>query len=63
MRIVIILFVLLILFGLTLPLIACSGFQFNFTCNDYNSELTLEENAKNLKECRDGEMFQWTKPF
>ena len=63
MRWVYFLCILLVLFGLTLPLIACSGYQFNFTCNDYNSELTLEENAKNLKECRDGEMFQWTKPF
>ena len=53
--------ILLTVLCLTFLLVACSGF--NFTCNDYNSELTLEENAKNLKECRDGEMFQWTKPF
>ena len=60
MRIVIILFVLLVLFGLTLPLIACSGF--NFTCNDFSSELTLEENAKNLKDCSKNQ-FMWKKTF
>ena len=56
-----IIIILLTAVGLTFSLVACTGF--NFTCNDYNSKLTLEENAKNLKECRDGEMFQWTKPF
>ena len=62
MRIVIILFVLLLLFGLTLPLIACSGYKFNFTCNDFSSELTLEENAKNLKDCSKNQ-FMWKKTF
>ncbi len=53
--------ILLTVLCLTFPLVACSGF--NFTCNDYSSELTLEENVKNLKECKDGNMFQWKKSF
>ena len=55
--------ILLTVLGLTFPLVACSGYKFNFTCNDYSSELTLEENVKNLKECKDGNMFQWKKTF
>ena len=55
--------ILLTVLGLTFLLVSCSGYKFNFTCNDYNSELTLKENAKNLKECKDGNMFQWKKTF
>jgi len=61
MRWVYFLFILFVVMALTLSLISCTGF--NFTCNDYNSELTLEEKIKNLKECRDGNMFQWKKTF
>ena len=53
--------ILVTVLGLTFSLVACTGF--NFTCNDYNSELTLEENVKNLRECKDGNMFQWKKTF
>jgi len=55
--------ILLMVLGLTFLLTACSGYKFNFTCNDYTSELTLEENVKSLKKCKDGEMFQWKKTF
>ena len=63
MRWVRFLLILFVALALTLSLISCTGYQFNFTCNDYNHELTLEENVKNLKKCKDGEMFQWTKSF
>ena len=52
--------ILLTVLCLTFPLVACSGF--NFTCNDFSSELTLKENAKNLKECEKNQ-FTWKKTF
>ena len=52
--------ILLTVFGLTFLLVGCSGF--NFTCNDFSSKLTLEENAKNLKRCSKNQ-FQWKKAF
>ena len=61
MRWVYFLCVLFVIMAISLSLIGCAGF--NFTCNDFNSELTLEENAKNLKECRDGNIFQWKRTF
>ena len=56
-----IIIILLTAVGLTFSLVACTGF--NFTCNDYNSELTLEEKVKSLKKCKDGNMFQWKRTF
>jgi len=54
--------IIILLTVLSLPflLVSCSGF--NFTCNDFSSELTLEENAKNLKRCSKNQ-FQWKKRF
>jgi len=60
MRWVRFLLILFVALALTLSLISCTGF--NFTCNDFSSELTLEENAKNLKECSKNQ-FQWKKTF
>ena len=60
MRWVYFLLILFVAFALTLSLIGCAGF--NFTCNDYSSELTLEENAKNLKRCSKNQ-FMWKKTF
>ena len=54
--------VLLTVLGLTFLLTACSGYKFNFTCNDYSSELTLKENAKNLEECSKNQ-FVWKRTF
>ena len=31
-------------------LISCSEYKFNFTCNDFSSKLSLEENYKKAKE-------------
>ena len=42
---------------------SCTGGNFNFTCNDYSSQLSLEEKVKSLKKCNDGDIFQWTKSF
>ena len=61
MRWVYFLCILFVIMAVSLSLISCTGF--NFTCNDYNSELTLEENVKNLKECHDGNLFQWKRTF
>ena len=61
MRWVYFLCILFVIMAVSLSLISCTGF--NFTCNDYNSELTLKEKVKNLKECRDGNMFQWKRTF
>ena len=44
----------------TFLLVGCSGF--NFTCNDFSSELTLEENAKNLERCSKNQ-FQWKRSY
>ena len=63
MRWVYFLCVLFVIMAITLSLIGCAKYEFNFTCNDYNSELTLEENVKNLKKCKDGEQLQWKKTF
>ena len=63
MRWVYFLCVLFVIMAISLSLISCTGYQFNFTCNDYNSELTLEENVKNLKECHDRNLFQWKRTF
>jgi len=56
-----IIFILIVL-GSTLLLIACTGYKFNFTCNDYSNELTLKENAKNLEECSKNQ-FLWKRTF
>ena len=48
--------------ALTFSLIGCTKYKFNFTCNDFSNELTLEENAKNLKECSKNQ-FQWKRTF
>jgi len=47
--------ILLTVFGLTFLLVGCSGYKFNFTCND--------SDIKNLKKCKDGNMFQWNRTF
>ena len=54
--------VLLTILGLTFLLTACSDYKFNFTCNDYSSELTLKENTKNLEECSKNQ-FVWKRTF
>ena len=54
--------ILLTVLCLTFPLVACSGYKFNFTCNDFSSELTLEENVKNLEDCSKNQ-FTWKKTF
>ena len=63
MRWVYFLCILFVIMAVSLTLISCTGFQFNFTCNDYNHTLTLKENVKNLKKCKDGEQLQWKKTF
>jgi hypothetical protein len=60
MRWVYFLCILFVIMAVSLSLISCAGF--NFTCNDFSSELTLEENAKNLKECSKNQL-QWKKTF
>jgi len=54
--------IIFVLLSLTVLLVGCSGYKFNFTCNDFSSELTLKENAKNLKECEENQ-FQWKRTF
>jgi hypothetical protein len=54
--------IIFVLLGLTVLLVECSGYKFNFTCNDFSSELTLKENAKNLKECEKNQL-HWKKTF
>ena len=54
--------IIIVLLSLTVLLVECSGYKFNFTCNDFSSELTLKENHKNLKECEKNQ-FQWKKTF
>jgi hypothetical protein len=43
-------------------LTSCSGYKFNFTCNDFSSELSLEENYKKAKECEKNQ-FMWKRTF
>ena len=43
--------IIIVLLSLTVLLVECSDYKFNFTCNDFSRELTLKENHKNLKEC------------
>ena len=62
MRWVYFLLVLFVAMAIGLSLISCTSYKFNFTCNDFDSELTLEENAKNLEECSKNQ-FQWKKTF
>ena len=62
MRWVYFLLVLFVAMAISLSLISCTGYKFNFTCNDWDNALTLEENAKNLKECSKNQ-FQWKKTF
>ena len=54
--------IIFVLLSLTVLLVGCSGYKFNFTWNDFSSELTLKENAKNLKECEENQ-FQWKRTF
>ena len=60
MRWVYFLCILFVIMAVSLSLISCTGF--NFTCNDFSNELTLEENAKNLKECSKNQ-FVWKRTF
>ena len=47
---------------ISVSLISCSKYKFNFTCNDFSTELSLEENYKKAEECEKNQ-FMWKRIF